>query len=362
MRTLFLSASFGGGHLQANLALYEALGGEALERDYLEYIPLWQRVPIAGVYALSLRYWPGLYRWFYRWSNRESEPRVITAQFARVGFEGLRADLVAFRPRAVVASFPTATALAASVRERTGAAFANVLVVTDLRAHRHWAQPGADLILASTPEAAADLERMGVPAERIALTGIPIRQAFAELGDRERLRRRHGLDERPVVLIASGATEAYRAQDEAVAAVLDAGRPAQVVRFKLNGQVRREERGRVALLTYPVGDLFPELFGAADLVLGKAGGLTVAEALAVGRPYLVYKPIPGHEEANAAWLEDRGAGYWARNRAELGARLKALLADPALRRELAERARALGRPRAAADAAERIRALVGVAV
>ncbi len=361
MRTLFLSASFGGGHLQANLALFEALGGEALERDYLEYIPLWQRAPIAGVYALSLRHWPGLYRWFYRWSN-QGEPRLITAQFSRVGFDGLRTDLLAFRPQAVVASFPTATALAASVRVHTRTTFANVLVLTDLRAHRHWAQPGADLILASTPEAAADLERMGIPAERIALTGIPVRRVFARLGDPEAIRARHGLDERPVVLIASGATEAYRAQDEAVAALFATGLPAQVVRFELNGTVRREERGRITLLTYPVGDLFPELFGAADFLLGKAGGLTVAEALAVGRPYLVYKPIPGHEEANAAWLENRGAGLWARNRRELMRHLKALLAEADLRRELAARARALGRPQAAADAARRIKALVGVRV
>ncbi len=362
MRTLFLSASFGGGHLQANLALYEALGGEAMERDYLEYIPLWQRVPIAGAYAFSLRHWPGFYRWFYRWSNREGEPRLITRQFSRVGFDGLRADLLAFRPRAVVASFPTATALAASVREATRLEFASVLVLTDLRAHRHWAQEGADLILASTAEAAADLERMGIPQAKIALTGIPVRRAFTHLPGRDDLRARHGLDERPVVLIASGATEAYRAEDEAVRAVLEAGRPAQVVRFKLNGEVRREERGPVTLFTYPVGDLFPELFGAADFLLGKAGGLTVAEALAVGRPYLVYKPIPGHEEANAAWLEARGAGYWAKTPRELGARLSALLSDAALREALAERARALGRPRAAADAARRIEALVGVAV
>ena len=358
MRTLFLAASFGGGHLQANLALHEALGGEGLERDYLEYIPLWQRLPVVGLYQLSLRYWPALYGWFYRYTDREDEPRLITAQFDRAGFSAMKTDVLAFEPNLVVSSFPTATALAGSVREALEADFKNVLVVTDFRAHRHWAQPAADLILVPSEEAAEDLVRFTIPREKIQITGIPVRQAFFKLPDGEALRARHGLDERPVVLIASGATEAYRAQREAVEAVVALGLPAQVVLFRKNGARRVEERGPVRIHTYPVGRLFPELFAAADFLLGKAGGLTVAEALVVGKPYLVYKPIPGHEERNALWLEEKGAGRYARSRAALAETLSRWLNDPKARAAFAERARALGRPHAAQDAARAIRALV----
>ena len=358
MRVLYLSASFGGGHLQANLALHRELGGEGVQRDYLEYIPLWQRAPVVGLYHLSLRYWPGFYRWFYHWTNREDEPRVITSQFSRAGFARMKADLLAVEPHAVVSSFPTATALAGSVRRELGADFKNVLVVTDFRAHRHWAQTDAELILVPSEEAAGDLVRFGVSPERIEVTGIPVRRDFLDLPDREALRARHGLDERPVVLIASGATEAYRAQEEVVRAVAELGLPAQVVLFRKNGGRRREERGPVSVHTYPVGRLFPELFAAADFLLGKAGGLTVAEALVVGRPYLVYKPIPGHEEQNALWLEEKGAGRYVRTAGELGEALTTWLRDPDARARFAERAGELGRPEAAREAARRIRELL----
>lgn len=359
MRTLYLAASFGGGHLQANLALHEALGGEGLERDYLEYIPLWQRIPVVGLYQLSLKYWPVLYDWFYRYTNREDEPRLITAQFDRAGFAAMKADVLAFEPDLVVSSFPTATALAGSVREALDAAYKNVLVVTDFRAHRHWAQPAADLVLVPSREAAEDLLRFKIPEEKIRITGIPVRKAFLDLPDRETLKARHGLDERPVVLIASGATEAYRAQGEAVRALLELGIPVQVVLFRKNGQHHVEERGAVRIHTYPVGKLFPELFAAADFLLGKAGGLTVAEALVLGKPYLVYKPIPGHEERNALWLEEKGAGRYARTASDLGETLSRWLKDPKSLVPLAQRARELGRPHAARDAATAIRALVG---
>ena len=358
MRALFLSASFGGGHLQANLALAEELGVEAVERDYLEYIPLWQRLPVVWLYHFSLKHWPGLYGWFYRATDSAGEPRLITDQFERSGFRAMKEEVEELEPELVVASFPTATALAGSVREKTGAGYKNVLVVTDFRAHRHWAQPAADLTLVPSEEAAADLLRFGIPKDKIAITGIPLRKAIVHPEDPEKVRRRHGFDERPLILIASGATDAYRAEREAVRAVVELGLPAQVVRFRLNGERKREEAGQVTIHTFPTGREFAPILAAADLVLGKAGGVTVAEALALGKPYLVYKPIPGHEERNALWLEEKGAGRFARTRTELMSLLSAWLKDPLLAAAYAERARALGRPRAAQEAAARIRALV----
>jgi len=359
MRTLFLSASFGGGHLQANRALHEALGGEALERDYLEYIPLWQRLPVVGVYHFSLRYWPGLYRWFYRVTDTPKEPRVITAQFDRAGFAALRTDVLSFEPEVVISSFPTATALVGSVRRELGADFKSVLVVTDFRAHRHWAQLSADLVFVPSEEAAADLVRFGLPRERVLLSGIPLRREVVAGADPEEVRRAFGFDERPLVLIASGATDAYRAEGEAVRAVAALGVPAQVVRFRPGARRERREEGVVTVHTLPAGPDFARVLAAADLVLGKAGGVTVAEALALGKPYLVYKPIPGHEERNALWLEEKGAGRFARTRGELHSLLSAWLKDPLLAAAYGERARALGRPRAAWEVAERIRALLG---
>ncbi len=142
--------------------------------------------------------------------------------------------------------------------------------------------------------------------------------------------------------------------------MVNLGLPAQVVRFRRNSAKKREEYGPVSVLSFPVGKLFPELFAAADFLLGKAGGLTVAEALVAGKPYLVYKPIPGHEEANARWLEQKGAGRFAKTRGELLATLAAWLRDPLARLPLAERARTLGRPEAARLAAQRVRELLGV--
>ncbi len=362
MRALFLSASFGGGHQNASLALQEALAIEGHDRDYLGYIPWWEKLPVLGIYAFSLRYWPGFYRWFYHWTNRPSEPRIITDRFATSGAEGLMRDLKRLRPQVVISSYPTAAALVGHVRKNLGGDFANVLVLTDLRAHRHWARPEADLILASSEEARLDLLNHGIDEHRVVATGIPVRRIFSNLPAKEALRAKLGLDERPVVIIASGATDAYRAKSQVLRALFETNIPCQVVAFQNRTRPETRELEKSTLHLLPTGPDFPHYLGAADLVLGKAGGLTVAEALTVGRPYLVYEPIPGHEEENARWLVAKGAGIWARDKRSLARALRALLTDPPYRQSLAERARALGRPRAAADAAERIRALLEVRV
>jgi processive 1,2-diacylglycerol beta-glucosyltransferase len=71
-----------------------------------------------------------------------------------------------------------------------------------------------------------------------------------------------------------------------------------------------------------------ELMSAADIVITKAGGLTVSEALTKRLPIIIYKPIPGQEQENAAFLEKIGAGRTAHNQAELEMLLLQLLKHP----------------------------------
>ena len=50
-----------------------------------------------------------------------------------------------------------------------------------------------------------------------------------------------------------------------------------------------------------------ELMAAADLYVGKPGGLTTSEALSKGLPMVVINPIPGQEERNSDHLLEAGS-------------------------------------------------------
>ena len=56
----------------------------------------------------------------------------------------------------------------------------------------------------------------------------------------------------------------------------------------------------------------PELMSISDLVVTKPGGLTTSESLASHLPMLIINPIPGQEEENAEFLEDKEIAIWLR--------------------------------------------------
>ncbi len=105
---------------------------------------------------------------------------------------------------------------------------------------------------------------------------------------------------------------------------------------------------------------------AADVLVARAGASTLAEVTVLGRASVLV-PLPtaadDHQRRNARVLAAAGAAEVIEEAnlsgAVLAGVLTALAADPARRRTMADRARSLGRPDAAARVADRIVALAG---
>ena len=91
---------------------------------------------------------------------------------------------------------------------------------------------------------------------------------------------------------------------------------------------------------------------AADLMVGKAGGLTTSEALARALPMALIEPIPGQEERNADHLLEAGAAIRCNNPPAAAWKIVTLLDNPARLHQMREAARKLGKPAAATAIAE----------
>ncbi|TDE87442.1 glycosyltransferase [Deinococcus sp. S9] len=359
LRALILSASFGSGHHQANDALDRALRAagvnlRARHADFIAYLNAFERAVTVGTYAAWLRYAPGMYKAFYEWTDQETEPRALTGTFSWLGLRGMLRDLRAVRPEVVVSSFPTPVALAHTARQRLGADFLNALVVTDYRVHHHWARPEAELLMVANEEAREQMARWRIPDANVAVTGIPIAPAYRALigADRTALREKHGLKpDEPLILVSGGGTGTYRALNRVLNELANLGRRVQVL-VLAGAQGRGVTRvGGATIHALGFTTAFPELLAASDLVVGKAGGLTVAEATALGVPLVIFEPIPGQEEHNADYLLRHGAGLWARELTDVRpAVLRAL--DPDEHARLSAHARAISVP----DAADRVAA------
>ena len=95
-----------------------------------------------------------------------------------------------------------------------------------------------------------------------------------------------------------------------------------------------------------------QYMAAADVLIGKAGGLTTSEALARELPMVLVEPIPGQEERNADHLLEAGVAIRCNNLPAAAWKIAKLVDQPEKLAAMKRAARAMARPDAARVIAE----------
>jgi processive 1,2-diacylglycerol beta-glucosyltransferase len=213
-------------------------------------------------------------------------------------------------------------------------------------------------------ETRAHLEELGVPPEKITVSGIPIDPVFAEQKDKTQMRRKLGLDPSLTTILVSAGGLGIGPVEQMIQSLLKMRNKAQAVvicgknqelKSRLDDVIRgASTAGRVRITTTGYTTEMDMYMSAADLVLGKTGGLTTSEALAKGLGSVIVNPIRGQEQRNADHLLEEGAAIRCNNLPVLAYKIDNLLDDPRRLARMQASARRLGRPRAALTIVERL--------
>jgi UDP-N-acetylglucosamine--N-acetylmuramyl-(pentapeptide) pyrophosphoryl-undecaprenol N-acetylglucosamine transferase len=205
----------------------------------------------------------------------------------------------------------------------------------------------------------------GLPGAEV--VGIPVRRSLLDL-DRAGLRREardfFGLDQDAPVLLVTGGSQGAASINAAVAGaaptLADAGIGVLHAYGRKNSVEVARTPGAPAYVAVPYIDRMDLALAAADMVLCRAGAMTVAEISACGLP-AVYVPLPhgnGEQELNARPVVDAGGGSIVPD-AELDARRVAREVVPLLRdADRLEKAGAAASRAGHRDAAARIAEIV----
>ena len=239
-----------------------------------------------------------------------------------------------------------------------------VIIVTDFDVHAMWLVHHYEHYFVAIEEARVYLEALGIPPEKITVSGIPIDPVFAQVKDKQAMRAKHSLAaDRTTILLSAGGF-GVGSVDALIAALMPLEHRAQVVAIcgrneeLLNRLVRQASRlkGDATVLVKPIGytNEMDELMTASDIVLGKPGGLTTSEALAKGLVFAIVNPIPGQEERNSDHLLEAGAGIRCNNLPTLAYKLDRLLADPDRFSAMQTSARRMGRPNSAKEIVQQL--------
>lgn len=367
-RVLLLSASSGAGHVRAAQALekaFSARGDCVVEHiDAIRYVSkLFQRI-YEKAYIAMVRRVPELMGVIYERTDQPwNHPRRRLAM-DRLNTQPMIRMLKRMQPDLCVATHFLPAEIIAWLIAKQKLRARHAIVVTDYDVHALWLCRTVDRYYVAVRESVEYMVRIGVPREKLRVTGIPVDPVFAAPADRVAARKRFGLDvDAPTVLVSAGG-EGVGPIEQMVRDLLAMQRPWQIVAIagKSEKMLRHlEELARRAgtlpsstprLCAVGFTKEMDQYMAAADLLVGKAGGLTTSEALARALPMALIEPIPGQEDRNADHLLEAGAAIRCNNLPAAAWKIATLLDDPARLLRMQEAARSMARPGAAAAIAE----------
>lgn len=236
-----------------------------------------------------------------------------------------------FQPAIVVSTQTIPTGIIAYLKSKKFYRGALVAVFSDFHTHPFWVYDEVDLYLCAIAEQAEDLAKLGVPKEKIAVTGMILAEKFKQEIAKDEAKSKIGLlTSMPAVLLFNGARPRMAVKDIFLR-LLRSSRSFQIIVVcALNEDLKMELEKISPPGPHPVkilgyADNIDVLMAASDALIGKTGGPTMGEALLKKLPIILTDIQPGHEQMNLEYLVRNGIAQYARNPAEAAFFLEQIL-------------------------------------
>jgi len=314
MKKVFIVyASAGAGHQKAAEALYEYLKKSRTDLDLklidiLDYSNYIVKFSYSKGYIFLITKLPWAWYLLYRLSSffANNYFRLLSDYLACQPFVDL---LKKEKPDVVVSThFLTSSVLSIFKKKHPQYTFRLITIITDYTLHPYWIGEGVDTYITSCEYVKDCLLTKGIREDKIKIYGIPVKEKFYLPSDRKTTAQKLEVDPAKfTALIMTGAV-GIGPIEEIVQAL--AGDIQLLVICGRNQKLfdRLTSLNFTNVKIYPLIDYVDELMSVSDVVLTKAGGLTISESLAKGLPMIFFSSIPGLETANARVITNYGAG------------------------------------------------------
>jgi processive 1,2-diacylglycerol beta-glucosyltransferase len=358
---LVLTAGFGDGHNTAarntSAALEKLMPGEqALVVDVFDEAQPVTAPVMKSFYQMLITRAPSVWAWIYGMS-------------AKVSFEGSPDFLAALRntlsrllyqhqPRVIICSYPIYSKLLLQLRAKGQPVPPIHTIITDsISIHPIWMIAPSAAYYVADEDSKVSAIALGAPSQQVHVTGFPVSLDFLKEPAAEACASTHG---KILYLPSTGVSHVEKTLEslrpllqEGVKLTLPVGKHASRLYHVLNRFTDSLPGASIEIIGWT--NLIPHLLQTHDLVICKAGGAILHEALAASCPAIIDFVVPGQEEGNAELLTRHGCGITTNSPADTGAKAAGLLANNrAIARSMKSKMRHLNEP----DAAMKIAQLV----
>ncbi len=358
-RIVVFSSSYGGaahGAAESIAAYYRERSTDAVDVTVVD--PLERFMPSVNVlakfaYQQATEFFPVGLGGLDDLTRRGPQNQVIAA-LAAGGLAHVGEFLAEHGADLVISTSPIAAGIAAELSSHLP--FSAVSVVTEYDARDSWIHPRTALFFVSCREVRDELALAGVPWDRIIVSGIPVAAKFVTGGTGAGLRSYLGIADRFTALLLATASPQVDSDD--MASQLAAAGIQVMAAAGASSRVQRrlmavsESTGLVRVFGYT--EEMPALMRGSDVLVAHAGGIALAESLAVGLPLVILGPVPGRETRNVDALVNNGAALLSRDEADAVEKVKFLSTHPERLTQMVANAGTLGKLGAVQTICERV--------
>lgn len=368
-RVLILSAAVGAGHLRAAEALEKAFiesgtAGEVRNVDVLNYTNVIFRRLYGKAYLDMVNTMPEVLGWIYDsldkpWQNerrRLALDRLNTRPFVKL--------LKEYKPDIAVCTHFLPAEIISWLKSKKKISCPQAVVVTDFDVHAMWLCHHYEQYFVALEETKIHLEKLGIPAEKLTVSGIPIDPIFAEKKDKTAMREKYGLEKDKLTILVSAGGFGVGNIDHLLQSLSDLQTPSQILAICGRNEelktrlekLAKEQLNNERVTFKPIGytTAMDEYMSAADLIVGKPGGLTTSEAMAKGLVFVIVNPIPGQEERNSDHLLESGCAIRCNNLPVLAFKIDGLIKDKERFRQIKQNISNFARANAARQIVEKL--------
>ena len=373
MKILIFYASYGGGHLNAAKSINDYIISNYPNYDVelidcMKYVNKTIEKLTTAAYREMAKKAP--WAWGKIYSDSQKGPLAhLSSRSNKIMAIKLLRLLREKQPDVIISTHPFGSQMCSYLKRKNKITAKIATIMTDFSPHDQWlvGHKFTDYFFVANDKMKNYLISKGIAENKVFVTGIPISNRFLKTYNKKEILDTYNLSEDKFTVLFFGGGEfglgktktaeifesfVQESLKEKIQIIAIAGKNPKmkasfkeiVSKYSVNTTTTNttDITNNVKILEFT--NQVPELMSISDLVVTKPGGLTTSESLASHLPMLIINPIPGQEEENAEFLEDKGIAIWLRKNDDSKLIIENLLADNKKLNLMKENTKLLAKP------------------
>ena len=344
MKILIFYASYGGGHLSAAKSIQSYINenypyNQTDLVDCMKYVNKPIEKMTTAAYREMAKKAPWVWGKIYDKSQKGALAHISTRSNTIMAIKLLKLLRIE-KPDLIISTHPFSSQMCSYLKRKGKIKSKIATIMTDFAPHDQWlvGKEYTDYFFVANDKMNSYLVSQNIDNSKVFTTGIPLSSRFLQDFNKVEIFKSFELNplKQTVLFFAGGEFGLGKSQtvdifkcivkyfkDIQMIAIAGKNEKMQEV---FNEYVKKYNR-QDSIKVLPFTNKVPELMAISNLVITKPGGLTITESIASSLPIIVISPIPGQEEENAGFLEEKGIAVWIRKHDKPKAILTELLND-----------------------------------